>query len=291
MAEPRKICRINGVALDVVVSESLSLSSDVTSYPVEDGGDISDHVHNQPDSISIEAIVNAIPLNLEAERGDDPVAQVRAALEEIRSQRQTFTYEGLRGIYKDMVFTSLSFPFDPNTGDALRFSASMQRVNKRELVRVAARYRPAGTMKPPGPGLWLCPPLQGIAFGIGKRLAIVAKAASPVTGKEIKPQSSEAINRGLGCRKVVKRGSDYYFVDNGKKLNASERERMRAQNDLPQAMIKGHGKPIHDANTPVAAAPGAGAVKVMSTPAKPFDVASTSPVASKLSKLGLIRSR
>lgn len=258
--------RINGIALDVIVSESLSLTSDVTSYPVEDGGDISDHVHNQPDSISIEAIVNAVPLGLQGERGDDPVREVRAALEELRSKRETFTYEGKRGVFKDMVFTSISFPFDANTGDALRFSATMQRINKRELVRVAARYRPAKKTGPPGPGLWLCPPLQGIAYGVKRGLSSVVTIASPITGKEIKPQSSEAINKGLGCRKVVKRGKDYYFADNGKKLNAEQLTRMRAQNGLPVALVSGHTKPVNGANTPVAANPGGGAIKVMSAP-------------------------
>lgn len=274
MAESeRKIYRINGIALDVVISETPSFSSDVTMYPVEDGDDISDHVHNQPVSVSIEAIVNAIPLGLESERGENPLVEVRDALENLRSARTSFIYEGVRRVYKSMVFESLSFPLDPGTGDCLKISASMRQVNMRELVRVAARYRPATRSAPPGPGLWLCPPAQGIVYGATRTVVYGSNLFVEAFGRNlIKPQSSAALNKGLGCRKVVKKGPNYFYSDNGKKLTSDEIKRMEAQNSLPIATISGHTKkPTNDVSLPVANAPGADAVKVMSEP-KPRDI-------------------
>jgi hypothetical protein len=253
-----KIYRINGVGLDVVVSETIDLQSDVTAYPVEDGEDVSDHVHNQPLVVVVEAIVSGTPIALANEREDNPVAQVRAALEEIRSRRQPFTYEGVHRIYKSMVFEALSFPRDPSTGNTLRISATMRQVNLRELVRVASAFRPAP--KSSGPPLWLCPSKQdGLFLGLaGARL------------EDTKPGKDAALNRRAGCRRVVKRGGFYVFADNGKKLNESELDRLSVQNDVIANPVKGSaivskpppGTPV----IPVMFAPGSKAVQQMSKP-------------------------
>jgi hypothetical protein len=259
MAEQR-IARINGIALDVVVSETPDFQSEVTAYPIENGEDISDHVHNQPIGVTIEAVVSGMPIDLANERGDDPVTQVRAALEELRASRQPFIYEGLRFTYASMLFESLSFPFDGGTGNSLRISASMRRVNKVDVVRVSARLRPAP--KAAGAPIWLCPPKQeGLFLGIAG-------------SREVKPGSSVALNRKAGCRLVVKRGGFYVFADTGKRLEKSQIEEMSRQNGIVAASIKGHGSaaagpgvPLSSLATggqPVAFAPGAGAVKKMS---------------------------
>lgn len=270
-----RTCRINGIALDVIVSETPSFESDVTAYPVENGDDISDHVHNQPVSVSIEAVVSATPLDLASERGDDPPRQVRAALEELRASRQSFTYEGLDFVYSSMVFESLSFPKDTTTGNSLRISASMRRVNKVDVVRVAARLRPSP--KTSGPPIWLCPPKQeGLFLGIAG-------------SREVKPGSSAALNRKAGCRLVVKRGGFYVFADNGNRLDKTQIEEMGRQNGITAVSINGHGAPVAagpgvplsslaTGGQPVSFAPGAPAVRKMSQARVPPTIKGLPPV-------------
>ncbi|MGL4442060.1 MAG: phage baseplate protein [Alsobacter sp.] len=265
MAE-RKIARINGIALDVVISETPDFQSEVTAYPVENGEDISDHVHNQPVGVTIEAVVSGMPIDLADERGDDPIVQVRAALEELRATRQPFVYEGLRFTYPSMVFESLSFPFDPSAGNSLRVSASMRRVNQVDVIRASSRLRPSP--KVGGPKIWLCPFLPAA-------IKTVVNATGPL-GKIFKPTNSTALNKKAGCREVVKRNGFFVFADNGKKLNAAELDQLSLQNDVTpisvsgSAVVKkspGPGVPLSSLPTggqPVAFAPGAPAVKKMS---------------------------
>jgi hypothetical protein len=258
----RKIARINGIALDVVISETPDFQSEVTAYPVENGEDISDHVHNQPVLVTIEAVVSGIPIDLANERGDDPITQVRAALEELQASRQPFVYEGLRFTFRSMIFESLSFPVDLSTGDSLRISASMRRVNKVDVIRVSSRLRPAP--KTAGHPIWLCPPKkEGLFLGIAG-------------SREVKPGSSAALNRKAGCRLVVKRNGFYVFADNGKRLSKGEIEEMGRQNNVTVSSLGGHGTStgsigpgvplasLASGGQPVAFAPGASAVKKMS---------------------------
>lgn len=268
--DEQRIARINGIALDVVISETPDFQSDVTAYPVENGEDISDHVHNQPVGVTIEAVVSGIPIGTASERGDDPVTQVRAALEELRASSQPFVYEGLRFTYASMVFESLSFPFDGGTGNSLRISASMRRVTKVDVVRVAARLRPAP--KAAGLPIWLCPPKkEGLFLGIAG-------------SREVKPGSSAALNRKAGCRMVVKRGGFYVFADTGKRLNPFELGELGRQNDVSvsgwagasasASGSPGPGVPLSSLATggqPVAFAPGAKAIAKLSTPRLPED--------------------
>lgn len=218
MIAERKIARINGIALDVVVSENPEFSSEVTSYPVEDGDDASEHIHNLPIGVSIEAVVSGTPHGAVAdERGDDPITQVRAALEDLRAARVPFVYEGLRHVYRSMVFESLSMPFDASTGHALRISASLRRFNVVELVRVAARLRPSP--KSDGKPVWLCPSFATTGLFLG-----IAGA------KEVTPGSDASANKRAGCRRIVRRNGEWVFADNGKKLSQAELDEALKQN-------------------------------------------------------------
>lgn len=226
----RKIARINGIALDIVVSETPDYSSEITSYPVEDGEDISDHVHNLPVGVSIEAVINAIPFGLASERGDDPLVEVRAALTELRAKRQPFKYEGLFHVYESMIFESISFPRDASTGNSLRISATMRRVNTVELVRVASRLRPSP--KSGGKPIWLCPPLTAFAGATASNGIGITNPGTATTTKidPIKPTNSAAANQRRGCRRVVRRNGVWVFADNGQRLTLDQINETNRQN-------------------------------------------------------------
>lgn len=55
------LTKINGYPMDLEISAALSLTSDVTSRPVEIGGQISDHIRNNPDELTLVCIVSDSP--------------------------------------------------------------------------------------------------------------------------------------------------------------------------------------------------------------------------------------
>jgi hypothetical protein len=211
----QKIARINGIALDCVTGEIPEYPSEVSSYPLEEGEDVSDHVHNLPLSLSIEAVVSAAPGALSSERGSDPLVEVRAQLEELRERRIPFKYEGLFRTYESMVFLALSFPRD-TPEDKLRIAATMQAVESVELVRVAARLRPSP--KAEGKPVWLCPTISstGVFLGLAGSRAVT-------------PGNDAAENARAGCRRVVRRNGTWVFAD-GKALTQEELTEVGKQN-------------------------------------------------------------
>lgn len=153
------------LVLDACTSQTHQFDSDISQHPVEDGADITDHIRPQVDQLSFEAIISDTPLSVNSQlRGLATLAgaklgqlaggtlgslggalaagalggivntdknRVKSAFEfliDLRDKRIPFTIvTGLR-VYTDMVFTSLTFPRDPNTGGKLVFSAQCQKV-------------------------------------------------------------------------------------------------------------------------------------------------------------------
>lgn len=226
--------RINGIALDSVTSEVPSYPSDVTSYPVQSGGQVSDHVTNQPTSVTISATVSDVPVgDMIEERSRSGLShlyggaismQIYKALLELRKVRKPFKYEGIRETWENMIFTDISPPLDATTGGALRFSATMQQIDIRELVRTASRkFRPSKQVA--GAKLWLCPAWASPIIVLSN----VANAIVPSLG----PSDSEAENKRKLCKRVVMKSGKYVFADTGVPLTFAETIEMRRQNNIP----------------------------------------------------------
>lgn len=157
---------IGSFTLEVTVSEQHEYKNDVTVYPVEEGFDISDHIHQQPEKFTVSGIISdtALPQNTfdltEFIKGAGE-NRTQAALEDlltiagyslpkqkkstglssrdIDTKNTLITPErttspqivdivsGLR-VYTNMICTSLTFPRDRNTGRSLRFTASFRKL-------------------------------------------------------------------------------------------------------------------------------------------------------------------
>lgn len=163
MAEPRPSeIRIGPYVIDASVSESHEFSSEVTQYPVEQGGAVTDNIRPKPIVVTIEGIVSDTPIGGVAAlrhvgaRGDGkttPSSEALAALEAIRLARDPVTITTTLRTFDNMVMTSLSVPRDAATGAALRFSATFQQIivvtNSRSTVRVTpVRAQPKRTATP-----------------------------------------------------------------------------------------------------------------------------------------------
>ena len=56
--------KIGSIILDAAISEDYNYSSNVTSYPVESGSVVSDHIINDPVSFNISGIIYDVPINI-----------------------------------------------------------------------------------------------------------------------------------------------------------------------------------------------------------------------------------
>lgn len=118
---------IDGFTIDVAKVEQHSFENEVTSFPVEKGADVTDHVRARPISVSIDGVVSNTPIGSRSEEGEGdgklPVDDALAHLRSLRERREPVTIETNLGRYEDMILQSLYTPQDATTGLALRFSA------------------------------------------------------------------------------------------------------------------------------------------------------------------------
>ncbi len=114
---------------DASVSETHSGDATVTDHPVEEGGDITDHVRRSPESIQINGIVSNHPiiaavddeLNAQPSVPDgDPSSRAEDAYDFLRKGKDAGTVWGLSTTlrdYSNMVITALSVVRDKDTGN------------------------------------------------------------------------------------------------------------------------------------------------------------------------------
>jgi hypothetical protein len=187
---------INKYVIDVSVSEDHNFDSDVTEYPVEQGGAVTDNVRPKPIEVTIEGVVSDTPIgkiaDLRDNQGDNgqedflPSVDALQVLLAIRDAREPVTIATSLKTFDNMVMSALSVPRDAQTGAALRFSATFQQVifvtNNRTTVRVATPSngkqsklgnKPLGNSKiiqaqvDPGDGSWFDVSAPNPSLGAG----------------------------------------------------------------------------------------------------------------------------
>lgn len=146
-AYPWQLVLINEWPVDCTLSETHEYESEVTEFPVESGSVISDNIRLQPLVVRLECIVSNTPIgeivnsngsvfNTDALSDDDfvgPLNKLRSTviyqrLMELRDKRDTLTVRTSRGVFDNMVIKSLTIPRDDKTGNAIKFSLTLQQV-------------------------------------------------------------------------------------------------------------------------------------------------------------------
>ena len=124
--------------LDVLLNETLTLPSEVTKYPIEDGsGDISDHITMNNEELNIVGAISAAT-SFGAEFGSKCYSKMTDAIDQLRSMhedRTTFDVITGLGQYEDMGFTSLSIARQSGDkgGQWLNITAQLRKVKKVSL--------------------------------------------------------------------------------------------------------------------------------------------------------------
>lgn len=142
--------RIDGFLIDASINENHMRSSEVTSYPVEEGSDVTDNVRNLPIEFTVEGIVSDSPLSdVSGERTDGaiPSQDALALFEKIHLEREPITVVSSLMTYNRMVMKSLSMPLNSKTGEALRFSATFKQIelitnNRTTIIVASPRAKP-----------------------------------------------------------------------------------------------------------------------------------------------------
>jgi hypothetical protein len=134
-----------GLILDAAQIVNPAFDSEVTEYPVESGADHVDHVRPRPVVLQLEGVVSDTPIGSTVSTDPNEVrrsVEALAFLLETRKMRALVTVRTPELDYRNMALEGLQVRQDPNTGDALFFTATLKQVlivtNERATVRVSS---------------------------------------------------------------------------------------------------------------------------------------------------------
>lgn len=117
---------VQGVFLDATISEDHHYVSRATQFPIENGSVITDHVINEPDTLSLSGVVSDSPLAfLSAFNRSTDAFNRLVRIHELKERVTVVT--GIK-VYENMIMTSLSVPRTVETGQALNFVMEFQQV-------------------------------------------------------------------------------------------------------------------------------------------------------------------
>lgn len=136
--------RIAEFDVEVCLSEEHSQPLQVTTNPVEEGVDISDHVQILPETLIIKGMVSNTPVrflsglrslidlaNFDGEgnfEGENRAFQAYSLLSDIRNEREVVEIQTGFQFFENMMLTNLQRTRDKDSGNALFFTATFQEV-------------------------------------------------------------------------------------------------------------------------------------------------------------------
>ncbi|CAB3635676.1 phage baseplate protein [Achromobacter pestifer] len=135
---------IGTVPLDALLSEKTSLNSRATSYAVEDGPPVTDHVVQESEQLTLDGWVTAAEIALLGGRNARGVTQgglftgssrsklisAKDALRKIHADRLPITIATGLDVYADFVMESCDIGRGNGSGDRFEISASFKRIRK-----------------------------------------------------------------------------------------------------------------------------------------------------------------
>lgn len=139
------------VELDAAITEEHSFSNTVSTYPVENGSDIADHIKQNPDQITIEGFItnspvkNIIQMRIDPNQGAGDITQntygiLLSILGRTGKPPVLIDVFTTMRIFTDMVMTKLSVPRDGQLGDALKFTCDFVHLRKVTLAQATIFY-------------------------------------------------------------------------------------------------------------------------------------------------------
>ncbi len=137
---------VGDIQLDLILSESHSLTSTVSEHPVEEGATISDHIQQNLRVGKLTGLVS----NFSIQTGGGDGATNRAMnawtlFHNLWKRRELVTIVTTLEVYENVAVTNVSTERSSTSGDALQFEVSFQEVRQPKLQEVTL----AATVQPP----------------------------------------------------------------------------------------------------------------------------------------------
>ncbi|WP_029046246.1 phage baseplate protein [Cupriavidus sp. amp6] len=120
---------IGAILLDALLNEETALSSQATSYAVEDGAPISDHVVQESERLSLSGWITAADTVLYGAGGRSKLITAKEALRSIHRERLPVVVVTGLDTYTDMVMESCKISRD-GKGEFFEVSCDFRRIRK-----------------------------------------------------------------------------------------------------------------------------------------------------------------
>lgn len=124
------------VGFDLVLAENHNYDSEVTSHPVEIGGEISDHIQNELKKGDITALISNYSINTPfafSNRAED----VFKALVSFWEQKTLLTMTTILNVYNNVAITNMPITLDEDSGDSMTFQISFREVKVVTLQEIS----------------------------------------------------------------------------------------------------------------------------------------------------------
>lgn len=120
-----------GVVFDAIITDRFEMGSRVTTNPIEDAEQISDHISRNPERVALDCIISNTPTGLIAAIqaiGQNRIAEAEAELQRIHDAGELFDLVTGFRVHESFAITSLIFNRDVSNGSVLEFSMICQEV-------------------------------------------------------------------------------------------------------------------------------------------------------------------
>ena len=186
------------IGFDITRNQEHTFDSTITSNPIEDGSQITDHIINESDRLSLKGMMSDTPIRLLsgvrdiAEQGLGGESRSKSTfdtLKELRDTKTLLTIVTSLNTYTNMAIRSFSVPRDNTTGQTLEFSLDLINVKivSSKTVAISAdtvKDSPEGTAdqgvstteagkQPSKVADEVTTQKSSLAFGIAKRIGII----------------------------------------------------------------------------------------------------------------------
>lgn len=129
-------------AFDCVVNEKHDEQNQITQFPVEDNGNISDHIRRQPQKLQLEGIVAESSMFSDTDEifpnQSDRIQRALEVIEMMLDSQSVFDVSTSLKKYESMAIENTSISRDKVTGRIISLSVTFQKVLKSTTVNVKA---------------------------------------------------------------------------------------------------------------------------------------------------------
>lgn len=121
---------IGVLELDALLTESTSLRSQITEYPIEDGSVISDHITQESEALSIEGVITGAGTLFNIAAGKAKLIAAKEALRELHKKRELITVVTGVDVYEDFAIESCEINRTADGGEKLDVSLTLKKIKK-----------------------------------------------------------------------------------------------------------------------------------------------------------------